>query len=339
MATKNKQRISSPLILRALASTLVISSILGVSVHLQPVSTTHLQLRPQTTSATKTASHNVPRKPSVTQPAATSKAVSTPTKSSAQPAATTSSSSSPKAQPVVTPSPSSNVSGLTPSVPATTPSTPSTPATTTSYDSTNWSGYMATTGSYSAISASWTATSPTGNGSTTSADSTWIGIGGVTTSDLIQVGTQNIVAANGQVSPGAFYELLPNVSQTVPGITVAVGDTMSASLTQISAGQWTIHIVDTTNGESYTSTVTYASSNSSAEWIEEDPSFSSRRLIPFDNFGTASFTGGSTVASGSTVNIAGSNAQPITMVNQADQPIATPSAIGSSGASFSVTQN
>jgi hypothetical protein len=39
----------------------------------------------------------------------------------------------------------------------------------------------------------------------------------------------------------------------------------------------------------------------------------------------------------STVSIAGSNAQPVTMVNNVDQTIAAPSAIGSSGASFSVS--
>lgn len=198
---------------------------------------------------------------------------------------------------------------------------------------------MASGGNYTAISASWTATSPTGNGSTTSADAAWIGIGGVTTSDLIQVGTQNTIAANGKVSTSAFYELLPNVSQPVPGVTVTAGDAMSASVTQISPGQWSISITDTANGESYTNTVAYASSNSSAEWIEEDPSFSFRRQIPFDNFGTASFTNGSTLANGSTVNIAGSNAQPITMVNQSGQAIATPSALGGDGASFSIIQD
>lgn len=343
MAHKIKQTISSPLILRALASTLVIMSVLGVSAHFEPVSTTQSRVHTQTTSVKKTVTHTVVQKTAkaTSTPTVTAKVVPAPSKSTVQPIAakTPSSSSSAKAQPVVTPSPSSNVSGLTPTTPVTPPSSPASPPTTTSYDSTNWSGYMAASGSYSAISGSWTATSPTGNGSTTSADATWIGIGGVTSSDLIQVGTQNIVAANGQVTPGAFYELLPNVSQVVPGITVTAGDAMSAALTQISAGQWTISITDVTNSESYTSTVSYASSNSSAEWIEEDPSYSSRRQIPFDNFGTASFTRGSTVTSSTTVDIAGSNAQPITMVNQADQAIATPSALGSDGASFSVTQN
>jgi hypothetical protein len=158
----------------------------------------------------------------------------------------------------------------------------------------------------------------------------------VTTGDLIQVGTQNIITASGQVSTSAFYELLPNFSQPVPGVTVSPGDSMAASLSEVSSGQWTIGITDKTNGESYTTTVSYASSRSSAEWIEEDPSFAFRRQIPFDNFHEASFTSGLTIADGSTVNIATSTAQPVTMTNNIGQTIALPSVIGSDGASFSV---
>jgi len=186
------------------------------------------------------------------------------------------------------------------------------------------------------VSGAWLATAASGNGVSTSADSTWIGIGGVTSGDLIQVGTQNIISASGQVSTSAFYELLPNVSQPVPGVSVAPGDSMVASITELTVGQWTITITDRTNGQSATLTVAYASSLSSAEWIEEDPSFSSRRQIPFDNFHLAQFSAGSTVANGAAVTIAASTAQPVTMVNLAGQPIAVPSAIGADGASFTV---
>jgi hypothetical protein len=252
---------------------------------------------------------------------------------------TTTQVSTSKPEPVVTPSPSSSVSGLTPTTPTTTTTSSQTPnsQTTTGYTSTNWSGYLATSGSFTGISGSWDATLATGSGSTISADSTWIGIGGVTASDLIQVGTQNTVAADGQVSTSAFYELLPSVSQPVPGITVSPGDSMTASLSEVSNGQWVISITDKTDGESDTMTVSYASSLSSAEWIEEDPSFSFRRQIPFDNFHEAFFTDGSTVANGSTVNIVASTAQPVTMVSSSGQTVAISSAIGSDGASFTVT--
>lgn len=247
----------------------------------------------------------------------------------------------PKAEPAVTPSPSSNVSGLTPTTPPPAPpaaggSPAPSPQTVIGYTSTNWSGYLATNGTFTAVYGSWTATLATGNGTTTSADSTWIGIGGVTSGDLIQIGTQNIIAANGQISTSAFYEMLPAVSQPVPGVNVSPGDSMTASIIETGSGQWTISITDTTNGQAYTATVAYASSLSSAEWIEEDPSYSFRRQIPFDNFHQASFSGGSTVAAGVRLTIAASTAQPVTMVDDNGQPIAVPSAIGADGASFTV---
>ncbi|HEY5152660.1 MAG TPA: G1 family glutamic endopeptidase, partial [Candidatus Saccharimonadales bacterium] len=115
------------------------------------------------------------------------------------------------------------------------------------------------------------------------------------------------------------------------------GDSMTASIVEVSSGQWTISITDKTNGQSDTINIAYASSLSSAEWIEEDPSFSFRRQIPFDNFQLASFTGSSTVANGVTISIAASTAQPVIMVNITGQAVAVPSVIGSDGAAFTVT--
>jgi hypothetical protein len=323
-----------------LAPLLLSVGIFGLILYLQPMPT-HTQNSSQEITPKKNITHHVVAPPKVTQPAVSTPKVATvvPGKPLPTPVKASIQAGTPKPEPVVTPSPSSNVSGLTPTTPVAPPSSSQAPSsqTTTGYTSTNWSGYLAATGSFIGISGSWAATLATGNGSTTSADSTWIGIGGVTTNDLIQVGTQNIISAGGQVSTEAFYELLPNVSQAVPGVTVSPGDTMTASITEVSSGQWTIIITDTTDGESDTLNVAYASSLSSAEWIEEDPSFSFRRQIPFDNFHSASFTNASTTTTGGTFNLATSTAQPVTMVNNSGQTIAVPSAIGSDGASFTVS--
>jgi hypothetical protein len=315
-------------------------SIFGLALYAQPAPT---RIHFQKASDKKNITHHVQATTSkITQPVkAVSKVVAVaPSSPPAVPIKVPTQAGTPKSEPAVTPSPSSSVSGLTPTTPAPSPTGSQAPSsqTTTGYTSTNWSGYLATAGSFIGVSASWTATNATGNGSTTSADSTWIGIGGVTSSDLIQVGTQNIVTANGQVSTSAFYELLPSVSQPVPGVTVLPGDSMTASLSEVSSGQWVISITDKTDGQSYTTTVSYSSSLSSAEWIEEDPSYSFRRQIPFDNFHEASFTGGSTtLSSGSTLNIATSTAQPVTMDNSIGQTVAVPSTIGGDGASFTVS--
>jgi hypothetical protein len=308
--------------------------------------------RSQTPSIKKVSSKKIVASPTVAFPASKPSAAVTPTLTSTAVKTTpkhTVASTYPrvtvgtKAEPVVVPSPSSSVSTLTPVAPVavTTPNSTTTPTpTTTAYTSSNWSGYMDTVGSFNEISGSWTATSPYGISNVTSADSCWIGIGGVSSSDLIQVGTQNTISTNGQVFSSAFYELLPNVSQTVPGVTVTPGDSMTASLTEVSSGQWTISITDKTDGQSYTSTVSYASSNSSAEWIEEDPSYSSRRQIPFDNFVMSVFSGGTTSLNDTSDSIQSSNAQPITMVgSMTDQTLATPSAITADGFGFSVARN
>ena len=113
---------------------------------------------------------------------------------------------------------------------------------------------------------------------------------------------------------------------------------MTASLNEPSSGTWVITITDLTDNESFTDTVAYSSTNSSAEWIEEDPSYSRYRQIPFDNFGSVAFSNGSATNSSTVATIAGNNAQPITMVNSVGTSVATPSAIGSDGASFSITQ-
>lgn len=309
--------------------------------YVQPAPT---QINSQRASYQKSTTHHASVPTKVTQPvAAVPKAPTSAVSPSPAPAVsvktTTAQVSTSKPEPVVTPSPSSSVSGLAPTTPTTTTTSSQTPSsqTTTGYTSTNWSGYLATSGSFTGISGSWDATLATGNGSTLSADSTWIGIGGVTSSDLIQVGTQNTVASDGQVTTSAFYELLPSVSQTVPGITVSPGDSMTASLSEVSSGQWVISITDKTDGESDTMTVSYASSLSSAEWIEEDPSFSFRKQIPFDNFHEAIFTNGAAVANGSSVNLVAGTAQPVTMVSSTGQTVAVPSVIGSDGASFTVT--
>lgn len=245
-----------------------------------------------------------------------------------------------KPQPVVRPSPASSVSGLTPTSTTTGGSGggTSTAATTSSYFSYNWSGYLSTSGTFTSVSGSWNATNPTGITGTTSADSTWIGIGGVTAGDLIQVGTQNIINSSGQVSTEAFYELLPDFSRTVPGVSVSPGDSMSATIAETSAGHWTITITNHTNGQTGSLNVTYSSTHSSAEWIEEDPSFSNNRLIPFDNFHSASFSGSSAILNGVSRSIAGANGVPIFLVNRAGTILASPSNHGSDGSSFTVTR-
>lgn len=233
------------------------------------------------------------------------------------------------------PTPSSSPSGSSGSSTGSGSSTSSPPPSTTNYTSENWSGYLINSGSLSTISASWIAPTPTGNGSSTSADATWIGIGGVSSSDLIQVGTENTVSPSGTVSTGAFYEMLPAVAQNISGLTVNPGDSITASITESSSNQWSITITDNTDKETFTTSVSYNSSNSSAEWIEEDPSYSTGGLVPLDDFHTVSFSDCLTTDNGVSANIDSLGADSVTMVNSQNQPIAVPSSLSNNAFSVS----
>ena len=199
--------------------------------------------------------------------------------------------------------------------------------------SSNWSGYAATGGTYTSVTGTWKVPQPSGD--TAGADATWVGIGGVNTRDLIQAGTQSM-ANGGSVRYEAWIEMLPATSQTVP-LSVRPGDSVTATITEQSAGTWLITIKNNTTSQSYRNTVSYSSSRSSAEWIEEAPS-SGRSVVPLNDFGVVTFTDGSAVKNGQTVTISGAGATAITMINGSRQPIAQPSTLGADGSSFSVAR-
>lgn len=200
--------------------------------------------------------------------------------------------------------------------------------------SNNWAGYIATGGTFTSVSGSWIV--PQVNATGTSSDVTWVGIGGTTSRDLIQTGTRAVVNNNGQVSYQAWYEMLPANSRKIP-LTINPGDSVTASIAQQSANQWAISLRDITTGQNYQTNVTYASSLSSAEWIEEMPVLG-RSFIPLDNFGSVQFSALSTVKDGTALTPAQANARSIVMVNHSGQALAQPSALRSDGASFTITR-
>ncbi|MFI5267604.1 MAG: G1 family glutamic endopeptidase [Chloroflexota bacterium] len=219
--------------------------------------------------------------------------------------------------------------------PATQPSQPA-PISTAPNDhrSANWSGYEATGGKFTSITGTWTV--PQASGDTPGADAAWVGIGGVDTHDLIQAGTQETTTGAGHVEYQAWIETLPHVSHNVP-LTVSPGDSVTVTLAEQSPGQWQIAMKDNTSGQAYNTTRQYASSESSAEWVEEAPS-SLRSVVPLDNFGAINFSGASATENGKTVNVSQASGQAITMINGAGQALASPSALGNDGSSFSVTR-
>jgi hypothetical protein len=130
--------------------------------------------------------------------------------------------------------------------------------------------------------------------------------------------------------------MVPESSRPVP-LSVTAGDSVTVTLTQSGASDWSIAMKNNTTGERYTTTVRYVSSNSSAEWVQEAPSVG-RGVVPLDNFGAVAFTAASAVRDGTRMDLRALDAHAITMINGARQPLATPSVIGADGTSFSVTR-
>jgi hypothetical protein len=201
----------------------------------------------------------------------------------------------------------------------------------------NWSGYAATGGHYTAVTGTWTVPVP-GISGAAGTGATWVGIGGVSSQDLIQAGTQDVASGGGQAEFQTWLEMLPQASQQVP-VAVLPGDSVTVSIDEQSAGSgnWQISITNNTSGQKYQTSVQYTSSESSVEWVMEAPS-GANGILPLDNFSSVSFTAASTMQNGQTEDISQTGAQPITMLNANNQALAVPSAIGSDGSSFSVAR-
>jgi len=237
-------------------------------------------------------------------------------------------------------SPASGPSGsVPPSAP--TPAVPPPVSTPVSQANTsrNWAGYAATSGTFTGVTGTWTVPQALSAGSF-GTDATWVGIGGVRSHDLIQAGTEETTTASGAVQWDAWIETLPQPSRQVR-LAVKAGDSVTISINQQGAAdQWLIKFVNNTTKETYQTTVQYASSLSSAEWIEEAPSTArGGRILPLDSFGTVEFSGGTTVQNGKTVTIAQSGAQPITLVDANGTPLVTPSVLTADGQGFAVTRS
>jgi peptidase A4-like protein len=216
----------------------------------------------------------------------------------------------------------------------TSPTQPQTPTNTgVRSTSRNWSGYVATGGtSYTSVTGTWVIAKPDAN--VAGIDATWVGIGGANTTDLIQAGTEATVNGDGTVSYDAWTETLPQSTRTIT-LPVNAGDTVSVTISEQSPGLWVVDMKNVTTGGTFSTTIRYNSSKSSAEWIEEAPSVG-RGIAPLDNFGSVKFSAGSVTVDGKKQTIAAANGKAVTMADAANQPLAIPSALGSDGSSFTV---
>ncbi len=202
--------------------------------------------------------------------------------------------------------------------------------------SSNWSGYAVRSKRHKLTGVSGTFVVPTAGGSSgTAAAATWAGIGGFKSHDLIQAGT-------GEDSlPGllfgkkyfAWYELLPNSEVQLHGCKgdsrcrVSPGNHMSVKINNMSGNTWRMSVRNSGHW-SWSKTVNYNSSRSSAEWILEQPFCGlclSLSQVGTVHFGpTSKFTSG-----GGSHTIRQGHAVKIILTGEA-----TPSSLATNGQSF-----
>lgn len=177
--------------------------------------------------------------------------------------------------------------------------------------SSNWAGYevahFQTGAKYTSAQMTWIVPTVTYGQSTDSTGSTeysanWVGIGGFCESQLcfrgdntlIQLGTEQDVAPDRSTQYYAWYETLPAAETLIPTLTISPGDAMTATISCVAncsqkKQSWALTMTNETTGQSWSKTLTYASSELSVEWIEEAPYLNG--ILPLAEFGTAQFSG------------------------------------------------
>ncbi len=217
--------------------------------------------------------------------------------------------------------------------------------------STNWSGYAATGTSFDAVTGRWTVPAVTCTGSRSAYSAQWIGIDGDTSSTVEQDGTE-ADCLSGTPSYDAWYELYGDTAENggaeielgTAGYPVVPGDEMTASVSETD-NVWTFALADASTAHqnwTYTSAgITFAASQSSAEWIIERPELCGRScsLTSLADFGTTAMGDATATTSQLTGAPIDSFASvDIEMVNTAGTYVlAQPGALGSGGDSFTDT--
>lgn len=190
----------------------------------------------------------------------------------------------------------------------------------------NWAGYVdiAKPGqTFHSVTGTWQV--PAIEGEDQSAAAQWIGLGGVQSKDLLQMGTVETMD-NGQAENVLFWEKLPNAAND--WLTLPAGATVSASIAPVSANSNTflLKAVVSDNGQTQTYTKEVEVSpayqeamGTSADWISEDPSDVSLNLIPLAQMGTIRYT--NATANGLPILQSDASTEPMALVGTDGQTV------------------
>ncbi|MHB8463904.1 MAG: G1 family glutamic endopeptidase [Acidimicrobiales bacterium] len=207
----------------------------------------------------------------------------------------------------------------------------------------NWAGYVTQASNVTSVTGTWTV--PSAGLLPPGVSSTWTGIGGFQSSDLIQAGTvQDSTPLAGSIDGGmyaAWYEILPASPVYItgcigdPSCTVGPGDQMQVTISSPGGRTWSIHMADSRGWTYDNTTIDYQSTRSSAEWIHEAPTLIAV-MLPMGNSGAVTFDGTNTVTTGTNNPVSIGGAAPTAQATDALPVETTTSGLDSDGDGFSV---
>jgi hypothetical protein len=194
------------------------------------------------------------------------------------------------------------------------------------------------------VTGSWNVPSVSGN--STGYCAVWVGIDGMGSQTVEQIGTGSDVE-NGVVHYYAWYEMYPDYMIPISTLTISAGDAITASVRYLTSGSYSgmflLTISDDTTGQSFSIYQTLATAERlSAEWIVEVPS-SDAGLLTLADFSPVTFTNAQATVNGVTGAIDSSsweNAQIDLVSYYGSSVLASTSALTdlASGSSFTVTR-
>ena len=176
----------------------------------------------------------------------------------------------------------------------------------------NWSGYVATgqQGSpvkYTSVTGTWTVPNATCNtpASASGISTVWVGLGGYTTKNQEEVGTDSNCSAKNKPTYFAWFELVPYIAYHVPTSNkVLPGDTMTGLVKILSPTLVMLQIQNQTRNWIFSRNITFSTQDTStAEWISEAPAacvYWVCHEANLANFGTVTMRNISAVGDGQT---------------------------------------
>jgi len=196
--------------------------------------------------------------------------------------------------------------------------------------STNWSGsavFAAAGDSFKWVEGEWTVADPAdpNGGKTSYYSSSWVGIDGWGSPDVLQAGTESSLV-NGVKKVYAWWEWYPDFEVAISNFPVSAGDTIFCLICATSTTTASIWLTNDSTDQSVSFAITAPAGTTlhgnCAEWIVETPSVGgSPTTLP--DYGVVYFDDAQALANNAGW-IGGNTGTPITLVNSGGTALSTP---------------